>query len=106
MSAFARDEVDLTILKQQKAILATYFFIFMFLGIYVYTSLLVLSLIGGKENKDLGWIYFWSNFLWSPFLPYILSRRRERSEQKMWATDGEFVNDSDAVALLGQQATA
>jgi hypothetical protein len=105
MSAFARDDVDSTILRQQKGILETSFFIFISLGIYVYMSLLLLSLISGKENKDLGWIYFWTNFLWSPFLPYILSRRRERSEHKMWATDGEFVNDSDAVALLGQ-ATA
>jgi hypothetical protein len=102
MSAFARDEVDLTMLKQQKQIRATYFFILLFIALYLFLVLLVVSLVGGKENKKLGWIYFFSNFLWSPPLPYLFGRSRERKEHSIWLTDGEFVNDSDAKALLGQ----
>lgn len=100
-SAFARDEVNLTIIKHQKQIQATYFAVLLFSGLYLYLSLLILSLVGGQSSKLLGWQYFISNFIWTPILPYVIGKIRDKREHRYWLYDGEYISTTGSTTSSG-----
>ena len=63
-SGLPRDEIILTIIKQQKQIMATYVAIIVFTILYFYLSIKILSLIGGQHTtKRMGWKLFILNFI-------------------------------------------
>jgi hypothetical protein len=98
-SAHAQTQVDYIILNRCRLLVIMHVIVFIFLFLYLRGAVKFLSIVNGPDNKRVGWILFWLNFLWTPALPYLFVKFVERKRWNECLYQGEEISQEAAPLL-------